>query len=91
LTRDGQEHPRGHEFKDWLEIELISFKVLKKSRAKPPPQWEASNTTKSSKSKPNRSRTNDPQRPLNPSAITKNHKKGKLPSRQQGNSACVGT
>ncbi|KXA88797.1 hypothetical protein AKJ61_04160 [candidate division MSBL1 archaeon SCGC-AAA259B11] len=37
LTRDGKEHPRGHEFKDWLEIELISFKVLKKSRAKPPP------------------------------------------------------
>ncbi|KXA97888.1 hypothetical protein AKJ39_02890 [candidate division MSBL1 archaeon SCGC-AAA259J03] len=37
LTRNGKEHPRGHEFKDWLKIELISFKVLKKGRAKPPP------------------------------------------------------
>ncbi|KXA96469.1 hypothetical protein AKJ38_03215 [candidate division MSBL1 archaeon SCGC-AAA259I14] len=37
LTRNGKEHPRGHEFKDWLKIELISYKVLKKSRAKPPP------------------------------------------------------
>ncbi|KXA99260.1 hypothetical protein AKJ40_03555 [candidate division MSBL1 archaeon SCGC-AAA259M10] len=27
-TRTGCEHPRIHEFKDWLEIELIAFKVL---------------------------------------------------------------
>ncbi|KXA89075.1 hypothetical protein AKJ61_03610 [candidate division MSBL1 archaeon SCGC-AAA259B11] len=32
LTRNGKEHPRGHEFKDWLKIELISFKVLKKDK-----------------------------------------------------------
>ncbi|KXB06233.1 hypothetical protein AKJ51_04010, partial [candidate division MSBL1 archaeon SCGC-AAA382A20] len=30
LTRNGKEHPRAHEFKDWLEIELIIHKVLKK-------------------------------------------------------------
>ncbi|MFB6215691.1 MAG: transposase, partial [Candidatus Aenigmatarchaeota archaeon] len=29
LTRNGDERPRAHEFKDWLEIELIAIKILK--------------------------------------------------------------
>ncbi|KXB06447.1 hypothetical protein AKJ52_02200 [candidate division MSBL1 archaeon SCGC-AAA382C18] len=37
LTRNGSERPRAHEFKDWLEIELITHKVLKNDRTKPPP------------------------------------------------------
>ncbi|KXA95927.1 hypothetical protein AKJ37_06495 [candidate division MSBL1 archaeon SCGC-AAA259I09] len=37
LTRNGKEHPRAHEFKDWLKIELTALKIQEDSKTKPPP------------------------------------------------------
>ncbi|KXA92417.1 hypothetical protein AKJ64_03190 [candidate division MSBL1 archaeon SCGC-AAA259E17] len=37
ITRNGSEHPRAREFKEWLEFELLAFKVLEEYMAEPPP------------------------------------------------------
>ncbi|KXA93145.1 hypothetical protein AKJ65_04060 [candidate division MSBL1 archaeon SCGC-AAA259E19] len=41
FTRNGSERPRAREFKEWLEFELLTLKVLEEYKAKPPPPLSA--------------------------------------------------